>query len=178
MKFIRIFLFILIIIGLSLLATQSIWVPKLVNRIILNEKITLPVQEIQPSISLADGRQCYVYNHETSTNEPYKVQEFIDITIDGTKVTGTKKGTQSGPDMTNGYTGTITGILEENKITAIFSYEIEGSKNKEEEIYKTSRTGIEKIRYPLTEEKDMLVPNTTKDFKLLIYSRVNCYPSD
>lgn len=37
MKFIRIFLLVLIIIGIVLLATQKIWVPKLVNRIILSE---------------------------------------------------------------------------------------------------------------------------------------------
>ncbi len=37
MKFIRIFLLVLIIIGLGLLITQKIWVPKLVDKIILSE---------------------------------------------------------------------------------------------------------------------------------------------
>ena len=37
MKFLRIFLLILIIIGLGLLATQKIWVPKLVDRILSSE---------------------------------------------------------------------------------------------------------------------------------------------
>lgn len=37
MKFIRIFLLVLIIIGIGLLITQKIWVPKLVDRIILSE---------------------------------------------------------------------------------------------------------------------------------------------
>lgn len=36
-KFIRIFLFVLIIIGLGLIATQKLWVPKLVDRIISKE---------------------------------------------------------------------------------------------------------------------------------------------
>lgn len=34
MKFIRIFLLVLIIIGIGLLATQKFWVPKLVDKII------------------------------------------------------------------------------------------------------------------------------------------------
>ncbi len=40
MKFIRIFLLVLIIIGLILLATQKIWVPKLVDAIIASENTT------------------------------------------------------------------------------------------------------------------------------------------
>lgn len=37
MKFIRIFLLVLIIIGVGLLITQNIWVPKLVNHILAAE---------------------------------------------------------------------------------------------------------------------------------------------
>jgi hypothetical protein len=37
MKIIRIFLFVLIVIGIGLLFTQKIWIPKLVDQIILNE---------------------------------------------------------------------------------------------------------------------------------------------
>src|SRR5450830_1862820 len=43
MKAIRIFLLILIIIGVGLLITQKFWVPRLVNRIISSETSTQPV---------------------------------------------------------------------------------------------------------------------------------------
>ncbi len=178
MKFIRIFLLILIIIGLVALATQKIWVPKLVNRIIASENISVVVPITQPNLILVDGRQCYTYNHEATTDEPYKVSELIDLTITGTKVTGTKSGTQKGPDMTNGYTGTISGTSDKNTITDIFSYTIEGSHGKEKEIYQTSKTGIEKLRYPLIEEKGILIPDMSKDFKAMEYARVGCEASN
>lgn len=47
MKNLRIFLLVLIIIGLALLATQKIWVPKLVDRIIQSEK-TNPTAIVTP----------------------------------------------------------------------------------------------------------------------------------
>jgi hypothetical protein len=178
-KVVRIFLLVLIIVGLGLLATQKIWVPKLVNKIISSENIPIiTVQPFQPNISLVNGRQCYTFNHEATTVEPYTVNEFLDITINGAKVTGTKNGTQQGPDMTNGYSGTITGTLDKDTITDVFSYTVEGSKNKEEEIYKAGKTGIEKLRYPLIEKKGILVPDITKEFTELIYARVGCTASN
>ncbi|MEI7688628.1 MAG: hypothetical protein WCI91_00405 [Candidatus Nomurabacteria bacterium] len=182
MKIIRIILLILIIIGLALLATQKIWVPKLVDRIISSETKTNVIHIDNKStmlapkanISLVDGRQCYTYNHEATKTEPYKVSEFMDITIKGESVIGTKKGTQSGPDLTNGYTGSIIGTLNKDTITSVLSYTVEGSKGKEKEIYKADKTGIEKLRYPLIEEKGVLVPDITKEFKIMHYSRVGC----
>ncbi|MBP6884132.1 MAG: hypothetical protein KBC06_02780 [Candidatus Pacebacteria bacterium] len=47
-KFIRIFLLVLIIIGLGLLATQKTWVPKLVDKILESEKKTEVVPEPTP----------------------------------------------------------------------------------------------------------------------------------
>ena len=133
---------------------------------------------VQQNISLVDGRQCYAYNHEATTVEPYTVNEFLDININAGKVTGTKTGSQKGPDMTNGYTGTITGTIANNIITDIFSYTIEGSKNKEHEIYRAGKTGIEKMRYPLIEKNGALVPDTIKEFTILSYGRVGCTPSN
>jgi len=45
MKFIRIFLLVLIVIGIVLLVTQKIWIPKLVDRILVSEvsKTTTPI---------------------------------------------------------------------------------------------------------------------------------------
>lgn len=186
MKIIRIILFILIIIGLALLATQKMWVPKLVDRIILSEikpviaptknQVILP--NSQGNIPLVDGLQCYTYSHIATSDEPYEVYEFMDINIKGMSVIGTKKGSQSGPDLTNGYTGDIIGSLDKDTITAVLSYTVEGSNGKEKEIYKASKTGLDKLRYQLVEEKGVLVPDMTKEFKIMHYSRVGCEGSN
>lgn len=178
MKAIRIILLILIIIGIIALITQKTWVPILVEKIVLSETKPIVIPEVQPNLVLQDGRQCYTHNQDATTAEPYATTEFIDVTISGTKVTGTKKGTQSGPGMTNGYEGGFVGELYANTITGLFSYTIEGSKGIEKEIYRTNKTGIEKLRYPLVEEKGTLIPDTTKEFNVVRYARVGCEPSN
>jgi hypothetical protein len=185
-KFLRIFLFVLIVIGIVALVTRDKWVPVLVEQIVARDTpiVVAPVQEKQdvvteqPNITLVDGRQCYIYSHTGTTTEPYTTSEFIDMVISGTKVAGTKRGTQAGPDMTNGYTGTITGTLDNNTIIDTYSYTIEGSKNKEKEIYHAGKTGIEKLRYPLMERSGMLVPDMTKEYSLQSYARVSCESSN
>lgn len=134
--------------------------------------------EGQAKFALLDGRQCFSYAHEASPEEPYTVNEFLDITITGDEVTGTKSGTQSGPDMTNGYQGNISGTVQGENINAVYSYMIEGSEGKEVEIYRTSLTGLEKLRYPLIESGDELVPDTSKEFSLVSYARVPCEASN
>ena len=128
---------------------------------------------------LVDGRQCYTYSHQGTPDAPYTTNEIIDMTIAGTKVTGTKHGTQSGPDMTNGYEGTITGTLAGNMINVAFAYTVEGSKNTEHEIYQAGLTGIDKLNYPLIDKyKDGLFPDTTKPFERISYARVGCEASN
>ena len=149
----------------------------------LKMKPTTPTTVVTPSVTLSivkDGRQCYTYSHDATTTEPYTTSEFIDITVSGSTVTGTKRGTQSGPDMMNGYTGTIKGTLADNIITDVFSYTIEGSPNKEKEIYRAraDQIGLEKLRYPLVEQTGILVPDTTKEFTSLLYARVGCTASN
>ncbi|HWC57949.1 MAG TPA: hypothetical protein VG621_03300 [Candidatus Paceibacterota bacterium] len=174
MKFIQIFLLIIIAIGLVALALQKLWVPKVVAYILSREASpTMAVPRQQP-IVLTDGRQCYTYSHDATAAAPYTVQEVLDITIVGTTVTGTKSGTQSGPDMTNGYSGTFVGTLAGNTITGVFSYTVDGAKNKEQEIYRTTLTGLEKLRYPLVEKEGILVPDQTQSPTPLLYARVEC----
>jgi hypothetical protein len=129
---------------------------------------------------LKDGRQCYTYSHDATKGEPYTTSEFIDITVNGTAVIGTKTGTQNGPDMTNSYSGTITGTVNNTMITDLFSYTIEGSHNTEKEIYQArpDQIGIEKLRYPLIEQGGILVPDTTKADTILLYARVGCTASN
>lgn len=121
-----------------------------------------------------EGRQCYTYAHEAEEGAPYAVRESLDITISENIVTGTKEGTQKGPDVNNGYNGTISGTLDGNTITSIFSYTVEGSENKEKEIYIFNDTGLQKMRYPLIEENGVLIPDISKDPNILLYSRVEC----
>ena len=160
---------------LVIVASYFIFRKKQINLVVVDPGAKEPVQEV---MKLVDGRQCYTYSHEATADAPYATTEFIDMTIAGKVVTGSKKGTQKGPDMTNGYTGTIEGTLADNTITDVFSYTIEGSKNKEKEIFQAGLTGIEKLRYPLKEEKGILIPDTTKEFSILKYARVGCEPSN
>jgi hypothetical protein len=145
------------------------------------KKTTDPVivEPVQQPMKLVDGRQCYTYSHQGTPDAPYTTYELIDMTIAGTKVIGTKRGTQSGPDMTNGYTGTITGTLAGDMINVAFAYIVEGSKNTEQEMYQASLTGIDRLQYPLIDKyKDGLFPDTSKPFKRISYARVGCEGSN
>ena len=135
--------------------------------------------KIQVPIS-NDKRQCFTYSHEGTASEPYTVNEIIDMTIDGKTIVGTKNGTQKGPDMTNGYSGILVGSKNDNTINVTYLYTVEGSSNKEAEIYRVrdDQTGIEKLRYPLIEKNKMLVPDTTKEYKIQFYARVGCTASN
>lgn len=175
MKFINLFLLVLIITGLVAFATQSMWVPKLVASIIASEsEPPLLVQASQGNIPLENGKQCFSYSHEATTAEPYAVRDFLVIEIDGDAVAGKKTGTQNGPGMSNGYEGFLMGTLDKNTITAILSYTVEGSQGKEKEIYKAGKKGLEKQRYQLIEEGGVLVPDMTKSFTILNYDKVEC----
>ncbi len=171
MKTIRIFLLILIVIGIGALITQKLWVPKLVTYILSREQ--------EPAVVLKNDtltQQCYSYSQAATKDAPYAVSEFLALSVKGSTVSGTKKGTQSGPDMTNGYEGTISGTIASWMITSLFSYVIEGSANTEKELYRytADNKGIEKLRYPLLEGKNMLVPDTTKPYTVMLYSTVSC----
>jgi hypothetical protein len=121
-----------------------------------------------------NGRNCYEYNQVATTEAPYKVEEKIDITRVGDKMTGTKSGTQAGPDMTNGYKGTLVGTVSGDVLTAIYSYVIEGSAQKEKEIYSIQSNALVKHRYALKEEKRILVPDMESEVKDVIYTKVAC----
>lgn len=121
-----------------------------------------------------DSRSCYEYTHAATTNEPYTNYELVDVTREGDAITGTKKGTQSGPDMNNGYEGSITGTINNDMINVIFSYVIEGSSQKEKEIYRVGEDSLTKLRYVLVEESGVLVPDLSSSLKELVYKKVAC----
>ncbi|MBY0376899.1 hypothetical protein K2P96_02915 [Patescibacteria group bacterium] len=113
-------------------------------------------------VATLSGRQCFAYHQIATADAPYNVDEYIDINTNGSEVTGTKKGTQSGPDMTNGYVGGISGAVTNEVLTDVYSYVIESSSNKEKEEYKITSAGLVKQRYPLKEEGGILVPDKTQ----------------
>lgn len=120
------------------------------------------------------SRACYEYNHQATTDEPYTNYEFIDINKNGNDISGIKKGTQSGPDMSNGYEGTLLGTINNDMMNVVFSYVIEGSKQKEKEIYRVEDNSLVKIRYVLTEEDGILVPDLSSEAKEIVYQKTAC----
>ncbi len=178
MRKIQIILGILIVLGLGALATQKLWVPKLVDYIISKDNQNLEsenpeVESENQEVKLV-GKNCYAYDQLATKEAPYEVHETLVLNIEGEKVTGTKNGNQKGPDLTNGYFGNISGEIKEDKIESIFSYTVEGSEGKESEIYEIKSDKLIKLRYPLNDEKGVLVPDTTFVANSLIYNKIDC----
>ncbi len=132
-----------------------------------------PVAEI-PIVSTTSERMCFQYDQSATTEAPYEVHEKIDITISDGKITGVKSGTQKGPDMTNGYEGTLGGTLLGSRADVLFSYTIEGSSQKEQELYDMKNDSLVKLRYVLREEKGILVPDTSSLVREIVYKKIEC----
>lgn len=128
----------------------------------------------QTVIPERNEKLCFIYQKSATQSEPYSVKENLEIKISGEKVSGVKNGTQSGPDMTNGYEGLISGTIKGDILDVIFSYEIEGSKQKEQEKYLLIKDGIMKLRYQLREEDGILVPDMSTNPKEIVYKKVEC----
>ncbi len=142
---------------------------------VLITKQTPPSTETESiPFSVADGMYCYTRVQEATPTGPYSVEEYIEITLLENSVSGEKNGTQAGPDMTNGYQGTLTGILHENILELVYAYIIEGSTNKELEVYEIGENTLTKHRWPLVEDDDMLVPDRTSEPTLIVYTKIAC----
>ncbi len=136
-----------------------------------NEQMSFsPDSIVEPGVMTS----CYQYSQKATPSAPYSVNETIRITKDGNNITGTKVGNQSGPDMTNGYEGALTGTISNNMLTAIFDYVVEGSSNKEQELYEVTDFRLTKHRYPLFEKNGILIPDTSKKFTEMVYQEERC----
>lgn len=132
-------------------------------------------QASQPgAVAVLSGAKCFSRLQKATASAPYTVDEKIKLDISGEKVTGTKSGTQIGPDMTNGYTGTLTGTYKNNVIDVLYSYTVEGSQNKEQEEYDVTANGLVKKRWPLKDENGILVPDKTQTSADITYNSVDC----
>jgi hypothetical protein len=123
---------------------------------------------------IRDGTYCYYRNQIATPSAPYAVEEHIELLVNGNNITGKKTGTQSGPDMTNGFQGTLSGSRKDDNLNLVFSYTIEGSENKEEEIYKFYSDRLEKLRYTLKESKDKLIPDLSSTPQIISYTKSPC----
>ncbi len=132
------------------------------------------ISTVKPVEAIYLNRKCYEYDQVATKEGPYNVKENIDIKIDGSIVSGIKKGNQSGPDMTNGYEGTLKGEIKNNIMTVIYEYTIEGSKAKEQEEYKIVGNSLIKQRYPLVMKDNILIPDKTGTLKEMEYKPSIC----
>ena len=126
------------------------------------------------NFAYSDGEYCFARVQEATESEPYMVEEYIDLVLSGGTVIGTQSGVQSGPDMTNGYQGDLSGTRSGDDISATFTYEIEGSIGKELEMFSFSGENLVKHRYALKEDGDVLVPDLTTTPKEIIYTPEAC----
>lgn len=144
--------------------------------IFFDSKNTVDVPALEnPIVENNENRMCFFYDQPATLDAPYEVHEKIDITVVGNLVTGTKSGTQKGPDMTNGYEGTLAGEFNDPKIDVIFSYIIEGSSQKEKEYYELRNGDLVKFRYVLKEEDGILVRDiSTSSVREIVYHKIDC----
>ena len=134
----------------------------------------LPINIVKSEDISKDGKYCFSRFHVATASEPYEVQENISLDIIGDLVVGIKEGTQKGPDMTNGYSGSLNGNIKENIMELIYSYTIEGSNGKELEIYEIRDDSLIKKRWTLTEKDKMLVPIRIGEPQIIPYIKEEC----
>ncbi len=135
---------------------------------------SISILPITNPLHTIDGKYCFNRNQIATKTEPYSSQEHIILNILDNKVIGTKKGNQSGPDMTNGYEGELSGSINNNELELLYSYIIEGSKGKELEIYNIKDNSLIKKRWVLEEKGGVLTPNKKGEPKLISYSKEDC----
>ncbi|MBP6856559.1 MAG: hypothetical protein KBC42_00500 [Candidatus Pacebacteria bacterium] len=124
---------------------------------------------------IPDGKYCYQYSQKATFEAPYAVEEYVQLSITQGVVSGLKIGSQSGPDLSGGYDGTISGTIgDDNNIVAIFAHTVEGSKGQEQEEYTISPELLVKHRYTLKEDGPLLVPNKDTFLRDMMYPKVEC----
>ena len=117
---------------------------------------------------------CFSYNKEPTESMPYSVSEEVTLSLSEESFFGTKRGTQSGPDMTNGYSGEISGVRKGNNLEGIFTYTIEGSFGSERELYTLEQNILTKHRYSLVQDGDILMPDMQSEKQDIIYQEMAC----
>jgi hypothetical protein len=124
---------------------------------------------------IPDGKYCYQYSQKATDEAPYAVEEYAQLSITQGIVSGVKIGSQSGPELSGGYDGTISGTIgADNNMVVIFAYTVDGSKGQEQEEYTISPDMLIKHRYTLNDDTKILMPNKDEFVKDLMYPKVEC----
>ena len=118
---------------------------------------------------IKDGKYCFFYKEGATKETPYSTEEHIILNIKNMSVVGTKSGVQKGVDMTNDYTGALKGNINGNTLELFSSFMANGSDDKELEIYKMEKDSLVKMRWPLKEENDVLIPLKISEPKITTY---------
>lgn len=120
------------------------------------------------------GTHCFARTQIATTAAPYSGSEKVVLVINKNSVSGTKKGTQSGPGVSNGYEGTLSGVLSGNNMELIYSYTVEGSQGKELEVYSFVDENLVKKQWPLKDFEGVLTPERTGEPKTIPYAAEEC----
>ncbi len=167
---------IIIILILALLTYSGIFWFVLDDKIVVSEPTPeVIVEEVVPVVETpVENKLCFSRSQVATKEAPYAVEENVEIVVNENLVSGTKSGTQAGPDMTNGYEGTLSGEIVDNVIAVMFSYTVEGSNQKEKEEYIFEDQNLVKLRYTLKDDKGILVPDKTDDPIKITYTKSVC----
>lgn len=163
---ILVFILMLFLVGVILFFTRATVVQNTIEEDI--------VKETPKTEAVVQNKFCYSREQIATPVEPYAVSEYIELYFDVDKVSGVKSGTQNGPELTNGYFGTLLGEKQGDVLRLVYSYTVEGAKNKELEIYEFSKEILVKKRYVLKEGKGILIPDESSALKNINYLETLC----
>lgn len=136
------------------------------------------VVPVVTSMIPTSGQYCFVRIQQATETAPYSSEEHVVLNFNGAQVSGTKKGTQVGPDMSNGFEGKLSGAMIEDEIELTYSYTVEGSNGKELEVYTFADKNLIKKRWVLEDKKingeNILVPDYVGEPTLYTYTPETC----
>lgn len=136
-----------LLISISFLACQNNTTTQ--KEAINNSLATEPVTE--PEETMLTATYCFISSYGTDVN--YKDTTAVRLVIIGDEVTGTYDWLPAEKDSAR---GTLTGNIKNGIITAIYDYMIEGSKQKEEVIFKMEVNQLLVKKGELEEVGDLL----------------------
>jgi hypothetical protein len=145
----------------------------LVGGVLLATQKNIKTAEEHPTAS-EPSKICFRYDHISTDTKPYDTSELVYLILDGDSVSGQKFGTQRGPEMWNGYQGTLIGTRMGNDLNLRFDYTIEGANQSEQELYTLSETALTKHRYQLIEQDGVLVPDLSTTPFDITYTPIDC----
>lgn len=148
---------------------------KEIKNLLVPEVVEFVKETETTSKEISDGKYCFYRKQVATDAEPYSSEESVVLNILNNRVSGTKTGVQSGPGVSNGFKGSLTGSVKDGEVEVVYAYTVEGSNGKEREIYVFEGEDLVKLRYRLIDNFDgELLPDRSEEPKRLIYAKSNC----